>query len=159
MSFSPQQIVVPLDFSKASPMTAAAGRDLLDKFAGGDLSRLHFIHVVPPLETISPGAIWGGITDDTRREAVMEHASEFFAKHGLEGASIDVRVGQPAHEICEFANELKADLIVISTHGYHGMKRVLLGSVAESVIRHAACDIVVCGVPMQSDRPIPIGGS
>ena len=147
MAFNPQNIVVPLDFSQASPLTAAAGRELLDKFAGGDLAKLHFVHVVPPLETISPGAIWGAVTDDGRREAVLEHAAEFFSKHGLDGASIDVRVGQPAHEICEFATELKADLIVISTHGYHGMKRVLLGSVAESVIRHANCDIVVLRRP------------
>lgn len=147
MSFSPQRIVVPLDFSKAAPLTAAAGRELLEKFANGDLSKLHFIHVVPPLETISPGAIWGAVTDDGRRDAVTEHAVQFFKEQGLEGASIDVRVGQPAFEICEFAEELKADLIVISTHGYHGMKRMLLGSVAESVIRHAACDIVVLRRP------------
>ena len=147
MSFAPQRIVVPLDFSKASPLTAAAGKDLLDKFAGGDIAKLNFVHVVPPLETISPGAIWGAVTDDGRREAVLEHAAQFFRENGLEGASIDVRVGQPALEICEFANEQNADLIVISTHGYHGMKRILLGSVAESVIRHAECDIVVLRRP------------
>lgn len=128
-------------------MTAEAGRVILEKFADGDLSKLKFVHVVPPLDTISPGAIWGGLTDDGRRDAVQEHAVEFFEEHGLTGASIDVRVGPPAHEICEFADEVKADLIVISTHGYHGMKRMLLGSVAESVIRHAECDIVVLRRP------------
>lgn len=147
MPFSPQRIVVPLDFSQASPLTAAAGKVLMEKFAGGDLSKLFFVHVVPPLETISPGAIWGGVTDDGRRDAVLEHATNFFKENGLGGASIDVRVGQPAHEICEFALEKNADAIVISTHGYHGMKRMLLGSVAESVIRHAACDVIVLRRP------------
>lgn len=147
MTFAPQTIVVPLDFSDASPRTAAAGRDIITKYADGDVSKLHFVHVLPPLETISPGAIWGAVDDAQRTASVQEHAAEFFAEHSLQGASLDVRVGQPAHEICEFAEEKKADLIVISTHGYHGMKRMLLGSVAESVIRHAACDVVVLRRP------------
>lgn len=147
MSFAPQKIVVPLDFSDASPRTARAARDIVAKFAEGDVTKLHFIHVVPPLDTISPGAVWGGVTDAGRIDAVHEHAVKFLDEHSLVGASITVRVGQPGHEICEFAKSIAADLIVISTHGYHGMKRILLGSVAENVIRHAACDIVVIRRP------------
>ena len=147
MSFAPQKIVVPLDFSDASPRTAQAAHDIIEKFAGGAVSNLHFIHVVPPLDTISPGAVWGGISDEGRIDAVQQHAAKFLDEHGLTGASITVRVGQPSHEICEFAKEIVADLIVITTHGYHGMKRMLLGSVAEGVIRHADCDIVVIRRP------------
>ena len=60
-----------------------------------------------------------------------------------EGVTFDVRVGQPGHEICEQARRTGADLIVISSHGYHGVKRFLLGSVAEAVIRHADVAVLV----------------
>ena len=57
--------------------------------------------------------------------------------------TFDVTIGQPGHEICEYADETNADMIVISSHGYHGMKRFLLGSVAEVVIRHAHVPVLV----------------
>ena len=53
-----------------------------------------------------------------------------------------VRVGKPYHEITSAARELNIDLIVISTHGYTGLKHVVLGSTAERVIRHAPCPVL-----------------
>lgn len=49
-----------------------------------------------------------------------------------------VRTGDPARTIIAAANEIEADLIVMATHGYKGVQRLLIGSVAESVIREAA---------------------
>ena len=54
----------------------------------------------------------------------------------------EIRVGQAYFEIAEAAKELKADLIVISTHGYTGLKHVLLGSTAERIVRHAPCPVM-----------------
>ena len=51
--------------------------------------------------------------------------------------------GNPGLEIAEFAEEIGAALIVIPSHGYHGVKRWILGSVAERVIRHAKCSVLV----------------
>jgi nucleotide-binding universal stress UspA family protein len=53
-----------------------------------------------------------------------------------------VRTGKPFHEITTDARERAADLIVIATHGYTGAKRVLLGSTAEQVVRHAPCPVL-----------------
>ena len=53
-----------------------------------------------------------------------------------------VRVGHPYQEITQAAQELKADLIVIATHGYTGLKHILLGSTAERVVRHASCPVL-----------------
>ena len=53
-----------------------------------------------------------------------------------------VRTGKPFHEITTAARERAADLIVIATHGYTGAKRVLLGSTAERVVRHAPCPVL-----------------
>jgi universal stress protein A len=54
-----------------------------------------------------------------------------------------VRYGTPFAEITGAARTLKVDLIVIATHGYTGMKRVLMGSTAERVVRHAHCPVLV----------------
>lgn len=51
--------------------------------------------------------------------------------------------GQPGPEIVKVANEWKADLIVIGSHGRRGITRALVGSVAEAVMRHAPCPVVV----------------
>jgi universal stress protein A len=53
------------------------------------------------------------------------------------------RIGRAFDEITAAAREQKADLIVISTHGYSGVKHVVLGSVAERVVRHAPCPVLV----------------
>jgi nucleotide-binding universal stress UspA family protein len=53
-----------------------------------------------------------------------------------------IRQGRPATEIVEAAREIEADLIVIATHGHTGLKHVLLGSVAENVVRHAPCPVL-----------------
>lgn len=53
-----------------------------------------------------------------------------------------VTTGSPAAEIVGAATRLPADVIVISTHGRTGLKHVLLGSVAEHVVRHARCPVL-----------------
>lgn len=133
-----ETVVVPLDFSEQSQNALEVALEL-----AGDISKLRTIHVLPPLEAISPAVIWGDLSDDTREQSAREYATRFLDQHGASGAAFEVRVGSPAHEITEYAEEINADLIVISSHGYHGLKRVLLGSVAETVIRHAHCPVLV----------------
>ena len=57
--------------------------------------------------------------------------------------SAAVREGKPHEEICEAAKAMGADLIVLTTHGYTGLKHVWLGSTAERVVRHAPCPVLV----------------
>ncbi|HXJ76891.1 MAG TPA: universal stress protein, partial [Candidatus Dormibacteraeota bacterium] len=54
-----------------------------------------------------------------------------------------VRFGRSFHEIADAARTRKADLIIISTHGYTGLKHALLGSTTERVVRHAHCPVLV----------------
>jgi nucleotide-binding universal stress UspA family protein len=54
-----------------------------------------------------------------------------------------VRFGRAFHEIAHAAETLKVDLIIISTHGYTGLKHALLGSTTERVVRHASCPVLV----------------
>jgi len=65
-----------------------------------------------------------------------------------------VRFGtrEPVEQIVEEADHLSADLIVIATHGFSGIKRVLLGSTAERVVRHAPCPVLVVRRPGGTSR-------
>jgi nucleotide-binding universal stress UspA family protein len=54
-----------------------------------------------------------------------------------------VRVGSPYAEIDAAAKDLRADLICVSTHGRTGLAHLLLGSVAEKVVRHAPCPVLI----------------
>jgi nucleotide-binding universal stress UspA family protein len=62
---------------------------------------------------------------------------------GIPGAEINIRVGRPAWVIVETARDLAYDLIVLGTHNRKGIEHVVLGSVAERVVRTAACPVLV----------------
>lgn len=136
--FKHDVVVVPIDFSEASENALRVAAELT-----GDVQKLRLIHVLPPLETISPAVVWGDLSDEVREKSVRKYAKAFLDKQGLGDAPLVVRTGSPGHEITDFAREQNADLIIISSHGYHGLKRMLLGSVAESILRHASCAVLV----------------
>jgi len=69
-------------------------------------------------------------------------ASDLAKSFGL-NISAAVREGKPHVEICETGKTLDADLIVLTTHGYTGLKHVWLGSTAERVVRHASCPVLI----------------
>lgn len=134
-----QPIVVPIDFSGMS--YAAVGK-ACEIAASRDL--VHVVHVVPTLDQIVAGAPGHGLpTDEDRRTAVREHFSEFLKVHGLQGVRDFVLDGQPGAEIARYATDVGAGLIVIPSHGYGGFKRLLLGSVAEQVVRSAECAVLI----------------
>ncbi|MFY9254287.1 MAG: universal stress protein [Fuerstiella sp.] len=132
-------IVVPIDFSGMSVDAVGKACELA---ASPDL--VHVLHVVPTLDQIAPGAPGHGLpTDDDRRAAVRQHFSEFLHQHGYHGVRDVVLDGEPDTVIAEYAATVNAELIVIPSHGYGGFKRLLLGSVAEHVVRSAQCPVLV----------------
>jgi len=93
------------------------------------------------------------LTSD-KSEGIFESLEEETRQRGKKalkelGESFDLEVetifteGDPGHEIIRVAEELKADLIVLGTHGYTGWKRFALGSVAEFVVSHAHCAVFI----------------
>jgi nucleotide-binding universal stress UspA family protein len=75
---------------------------------------------------------------------LVEELTNLAAKLGLSvPVTIRVEEGHPWSLICETAGVLNAEVIVISSHGYTGLKRMLLGSTAEQVVRHATCPVLV----------------
>jgi universal stress protein A len=69
-------------------------------------------------------------------------------EHGIPDAERLVLSGSPKHEIVRFAEEQNVDLIVIGSHGRHGIGR-LLGSTAYPVLHHASCDVLAVRIKEQ----------
>jgi nucleotide-binding universal stress UspA family protein len=80
--------------------------------------------------------------ESEQREAAEELARTAAA---LTGCEVDrrIEVGDVASTICRVAEQLPADVIVVGSHGRTGLKRMLLGSVSEHVVRHAPCPVLV----------------
>ncbi|MBN2332589.1 MAG: universal stress protein [Deltaproteobacteria bacterium] len=78
--------------------------------------------------------------EDVLRSEVA-NCSGYCETSGL-GCKAEVRHGIPYEEIISYAEEIDADLIVLATHGHSGIAHVLLGSVAEKVVRHAPCPVL-----------------
>ena len=139
MSFPPKKnVVVPVDFSGESVHAIQVAAEI-----AGDAKAVHLVNVLFPLDSVSPGVVWGEVTDENRERQVRESFDKLIAENNFSGVNVTVRFGNPGLEIAEFADEIGAELIVIPSHGYHGVKRLILGSVAERVIRHAHCSVLV----------------
>ncbi|MEZ6125157.1 MAG: universal stress protein [Planctomycetaceae bacterium] len=131
-------VVVPVDFSESS---APAVREAMSMAAAP--SGVHVVHVIPDIETVSPGALFGNVSEASLLENAEKHLQKFLSSQNIDGVKTHTMIGDPGTQIVDYALQKKADLIVIPSHGYHGMKHLLLGSVAERVIRHAECPVFV----------------
>jgi nucleotide-binding universal stress UspA family protein len=140
--FQIRKILVPIDFSDCSRKALQYALAL----AREHRAAITLIYVVPP--PAYPvgefgGLEYGNLVADMRTGGEKQLA-ELAAEIG-DAVSVEtqVRTGSPAAEIVAAAQESADDMIVISTHGHTGLKHVLLGSVAEHVIRGAPCPVLV----------------
>ena len=138
MAFTDVTVVVPIDFSPHSEFAIRSAMSI-----AGDPKRLHIVHVLSPLDSISPGVLLGDVSDENRSAAVQKNLQALARENGASGADQVVLFGDPGLQVADYAKTIGADLIVIPSHGYHGIKRFVLGSVAERVIRHAECSVLV----------------
>ena len=150
-------IVVPVDFGPASQEAWRAGCDL----ARTTGSRLHLVHVcAEPLEQAWAGQAVAvdmeGLAKEWAIEAA-EHLAGFARPRDIDAARVTrtVLTGCPHREIVEFAQTRGADLIVMGTHGYGPLRRLLLGSVAERVLRTAACPVMTVRPPQMAAVTVP----
>jgi len=137
-----QNILVPVDFSDHS------GRALdmavsLAKSLGATLELLHCYqltaNMIPSYGVVIPEAF-----DRSVREAAAIQLGQWREKAAADGVEVKARLCStyPSLGIVEAAEELGADLIVMGTRGLAGIKHMLLGSVAERVLRQAPCPVV-----------------
>lgn len=139
MAWLPKQnVVAPVDFSEQSFGAVDQALQLVASPAD-----LHLIHVLPVVIPADPGVVWTSIDDDSRRRHARLALEERFADSKYQGVQIQVELGDPGHEIAAYAERIKADLIVVPSHGRTGLTRLLIGSVAERVVRLAHCPVLV----------------
>lgn len=133
-----ERILIPVDFSDQSLDALRTARML----PGDDASRLCVLHVAEPLHVD-----WRADTTAIQKEAhkvVRGVLAKFVrAEFGDEGPKTLFIDGKPVDVIVKHATTMKADLIVLGTQGRTGLPRALIGSVAERVVRHAPCPVLV----------------
>lgn len=139
MSWLPKEkVVVPVDFSDASFKAARVGLSLVD-----EPSSLSIVHVIQPVQLSHPDLYIDQSADELRSEQTLELLQSHLSGFEFEGASYDVLVGDPGTEIVEFAKAHNANLIVMPSHGRTGLSRLVIGSVAERVVRYSHCPVLV----------------
>jgi len=138
-----KSILVPLDFSPSSKKAL----DYAVKFARQFNARLTLLHVAEPMATPDFAAAFPLAMEDDKVMAAAKRELEGVVKAARVPPGIVekilVRFGRSFHEIADAARTRKVDLIIISTHGYTGLKHAVLGSTTERVVRHAPCPVLV----------------
>jgi nucleotide-binding universal stress UspA family protein len=147
--FTTETIVVPVDFSACSLEGLNYAIPLADRVA----AKIVLLHAVPlgPDYTSGSYAMYdlSGLEQKARTDG-EERMRNFVSRLKFRPVKFEtaITIGTPVQEICSFAELKDADLVITSTHGWTGLKRVLIGSTAERLVRHAPCSVLV--VPCHS---------
>ncbi len=135
-------VLVAVDFSEASRNALNYGRNLARAFGG----RLHVVHVADVISTSAAQFYPEGPGEPEAKatELATTQLRTYLAAENAGDARIGVRVAPDAAEaIIDYAEEIHADLLVLGTHGRTGVSRIIMGSVAEHVVRRAPCPVLV----------------
>lgn len=140
-TLKPSHILVPVDFSETSRLAIDYALEVCAKFS----AKLTLLHVQRP--PVVPGTELGfnyaeylEHLSSTAADRLRELAGSLPASCGVQTKVLE---GIPWDLIVQYAGESGTDLIVMPTHGRSGLKHLLLGSVAERVVRHAHCPVLV----------------
>jgi universal stress protein A len=139
---SQKTIICPTDFSLASD----AALQYASRLAKNSGAKLLIVHVQEPPVLYGKGDYYYGV-ENPGQKSLAKMLSRLAATDCDVAFQHRLLSGNPAHEIVALAKREKAELIVMSSHGRTGIPRMLLGSVAEVVVRHATCPVLVLKRP------------
>ena len=137
-----KKILVPVDFSACS----REGLRYAIRFAGRFGAKLVVLHVVSlPYSSELYGVYQPPLLAGEVRKGAVRRMPKFLKTIELGGVKVQTAItrGSPVPEICSFAAKKDVDLVITSTHGLSGLKHISTGSVAEQVVRHASCPVLV----------------
>lgn len=142
------KILVPLDFSRCSEYALEYATAIAKPLNGS----LYLIHVInPPVEFSEWGYTFAQdvvANSHKHAEEEMKRTVETLTKSGIP-VSWEIITGTPFYAIGVYADEQKMDLLIISTHGRHGVERFLMGSTTERVLRTAHCPVLSVHPPRE----------
>ncbi len=146
MSIFPTKILLATDGSQEATLAARTAIDIAEKTG----SELHVVLVGLSVSLVGMGPAEIADIPGPRQEELTEEAQRLLDTQlkQIEAAGGTVtqahlRIGKADEEIIGLAEELDAGLIVIGSRGLGGIRRVLMGSVSDSVVRHAHCPVLV----------------
>jgi nucleotide-binding universal stress UspA family protein len=144
LAMSIRSVLCPIDFSACSEEALRYAVSFAERAGASDV---HLVHVLqPPLSLLPSGDPISGPNAEERARVARELESEA-KRYSVHGVAVTPHLvdGVPYETIAHLAESLGVDLIVIGTHGRHGVMHALLGSVAERVVRLSP--VPVCVVP------------
>lgn len=141
-AFALKRILVPMDFSVCAKKALAYALPFARQF-GAEITLLHVVQVNYYAGDF--GSVDVSILENEMRSAAERSLADLAANDLPPELTCThlVRTGRVVTEIVNVAKESNADIIILSTHGHTGLKHVLLGSVAENVVRHAPCPVLI----------------
>ena len=138
--FKLKRVLVPVDFSDCSKKALAYAVPFAKQF-GAEIVIIYVVQPYPPVPEMT-AVDFDAILTQARKGGEGELAKLRESITDDVTVKTVLRVGRPDLEIVRAADELNADLILLSTHGRTGLGRVFLGSVAEHVTRYAHCPVL-----------------
>ena len=136
------RILVPIDFSKPSLKAIPYALAISRQFEAD----VHLLYVTDVAQQLPPTLLTLPLVPQSEwNKRFMKRLQALALKYRTNGnvSALEPRTGTAYEEICAVAQDLKADLVVMATHGYTGYKRMFLGSTAERVVQHSPCPVLV----------------
>ena len=137
------RILFPTDFSESAKEAQQYATELADRFG----AELHLLHVIAPFMPyvdaaspwVMPESDMHFLVEAADNRLANELDSRWSGTHRMRHTTV---IGFAVDEILKYSTENKIDLIVVGTHGHSGLSRLLIGSVAEKLVRTASCPVL-----------------
>ena len=143
-----KKVVTPVDFSDNSRLIAESSAYMAGKFGAS----MHLVFVVQNFEDysgffvpqMSMPSLEGELVEsaEVKMSSFCSEMQEFCESTGVSELDYKVFMGDVAERIVNYAAELSSDLIIMGTHGYKGLEKIMFGSVADKVVRSASCPVL-----------------
>ena len=133
-----QKILVPVDFSEESLQAVDVALEIAEQV--GDV---HVVHVLRETQSSYPDAVLKSIDHAKYRNHILAELRKVLPGDNYKDLTLHVEFGDAGYRISDLASTLHVGMIVIPSHGRRGMQRLLIGSVAERVVRLAHCPVLV----------------
>lgn len=144
-----KKIMLAVDLTEESLQVAKRATQLVEAFT----AELHIVHVIEPLSLAYGGDVPMDLStvQEQIQDQATSHLREFSATLNVPESRQHLIFGRPESEIQRTADEFGADVIVVGSHGRHGLA-LLLGSTANGVLHGASCDVLAVRVGNAEDN-------